>query len=165
MSEVRKGVVLQIEPRTTFWKATKLYFDIVTGNKPPSSDKTKLFIPIPRKKVKALEKHFATNSPGEALVCVTKNSIEWRMFYPFGTIDTKPLRGTRIGERIHHAIVEHLADNYPNRVILHGSAVTLARRKQLQGMRIKPGKFYEIEAYRQLVRRHMKKRFRMKFER
>ncbi|MDP3742311.1 MAG: hypothetical protein Q8R15_03285 [Candidatus Micrarchaeota archaeon] len=164
MSEAKKGIVLQIKPikGASVELSTKLYFYTSAGNEPRNSDKTKLFVPLPEKKFKKLEMHFATHVRGESLLAVTKNSIEWRRFYPFGT--QKPLRGTRIGELVHHAIVEHLADNYPNRIILHGSsAITPARRKQLRKMRIKEAEFYEIETYRQLVRRHMERRFGMRF--
>lgn len=159
-----KGIICSIEPRTPFVGETHLYFHTSIGRAPDPKDKTKIFIALPEEKLRQLERHFTIHPlPGEILLTITRNYIQWAKFYPFGTRETPALRGTRIGELVHHAIVEHLADNYPNHTIYHSEAIEHARRKQLEGMKISPGQDYQIEAYRQLVRRHMEKRFRMRF--
>ncbi len=149
--------------RTPFIGQTDLHFHRLVGTNPKPGDKTKLFITLPEEKTEQLQRHFSIHPPGEVLLSVRKDSIQWIKFYPFGTRETPALRGTRIGELVHHAVVEHLADNYPNYKIYHSEAIQDARRKQLEGMKIKLEKDYEIEAYRKLVRRHMEKRFGMKF--
>lgn len=163
---MNKGIICTVEPRTPFPGETYLYFHTSVGHITPSAgNKSKLFIPLPEEKAEQFQRHFSMHPPGEVFLTVRGNSIQWIKFYPFGNKDTPPIRGTRVGELVHHAIVEHLADNYPGRTIYHSEEIKHARKKQLEGMKISPGQDYQIEAYRQLVRRHMEKRFGMKFER
>ncbi len=161
---MNKGIICTIAPRTPFIEETLyLYFHITLGQRPNPTDKTKLFIPLPQEKAEKLERHFAMHLPGEVLLKVEKDSIQWNKFYPFGTREDAPLRGTRIGELVHHAIVEHLADNYPNRKIYHTEGISDKRRQQLLRMQLDPIETYEIETYRHITRKHMEKEHGMHF--
>ncbi|MDP3742313.1 MAG: hypothetical protein Q8R15_03295 [Candidatus Micrarchaeota archaeon] len=165
-AEVSKGIICSIEPSRRSSKQIDLWFHLRLGTGRKPGDKTTIFIPLPERKARQFQRHFWIHPAGYGSLSVKKKSIQWIRFYPFGHRETPALRGTRIGELVHHAIVEHLADNYPNRTIRHSEseAILHARRKQLEKMKIDPDKVYKIEAYRQLVRTHMEKRFGMKFE-
>ncbi len=180
MNEARKGIVLQMEVKKQYAATEAVsypvmhWFYISVGNSPNKQDKTKLFLPLEEGDVQKLERHFAANPPfakAHVMVGIKKPIISWFRFYPFGEYFPASdsyktaLRGTRIGEKVHHAITEWLAANFPGYLVNHSShwKIEPSRQAQLRGMGIDFKRSYPIAEYRDIVRQHMARRFGMRF--
>lgn len=140
--------------------------------RPKQLQENQFFIPLSRRQFKTW-KEIKKKAKGEATATFSvykeHRRIQWLFFYPFGVREAeeqnafgdKPRMG--IGSIVHHHITEFLARNYPNHIIRHLGVVHPGRKRHLEAMGITQLTPYPIEAYRDIVRRFMARKFAMRF--
>lgn len=147
-----------------------LSFEFRLGVKPAEERRGEVFVPLPAQDVAAIRTFLTergrseTDEVGHVRLTIGPTHIHWEKFYPLGAGRALlNLRRRGIGSRVHHVVVEHLADNYREREIYH-STVSEDRKTQLKAMDIYPTfDVLPIEIYRRKVREYMVKKFGMQF--
>ncbi|MFH1246828.1 MAG: hypothetical protein V1644_00460 [Candidatus Micrarchaeota archaeon] len=173
-TRIKEGIIARVSERGLPGQGKIISFYFRPGKRKEAS-KTRLFIPIPYSDRRALKRYSRRiNRPekidyGDATIWrYNDGKIEWTNFCPFTSIQPpkSEYRITRrgISSRIHHGLVEYVAEHYKSATIQHDSLLSDDRKLQLKAMDIDHTKEYPIEEYRDIVRAYMTRRFGMKFD-
>ena len=84
-----------------------------------------------------------------------KKKVKWVTFYPFGSKPSEMLLRKGIGSRVHSAIIESIAAEFPEHKIAHNIQIENARVDQLRSMGIDPYYAHTMKAYLTKVRQYM----------
>ncbi len=173
---VENGLVGQISiGRFPGFKIVEFRFLPLTREHPPSGEH--VLVKLNPGQFKLFMGHYTQHlAEGKAQFHIKGGKITEMRFFPFGDSETtraiKPPRGSKVGTLVHHAVVEYLADNFPNHVVHHDltnpekgliHGTSKERIGHLRKIGINPERDTPIEEYQQITRRHMEKEFGMRF--
>ncbi|MFH1246827.1 MAG: hypothetical protein V1644_00455 [Candidatus Micrarchaeota archaeon] len=167
---IKNGLVGEISESRSNDKHGREYKFRLESNLKPREER--IIVPLPAHNIRAIVRflksrgHSASDGTGSVALHYDDKRITLGRFMPLGTYNKKGPFRKGIGTRVHHAIVEHLAETLKGRTIKHQSREKLSRRRilQLEAMGVDITREYPIEEYRDIVRRYMERKFGMTFE-